>query len=117
MNIDNFIDHKGSVVTHKTVTITEADATYGTPDESFSAGVSIKIIPTIAEGDDRLVAQGILEIGDLKATVKSDLTIAEGDIIIISGAEWEVVHVSQMLHLSNTLYRVIGLKKRLAGTT
>lgn len=117
MNIDNFIDHKGSVVTHKTVTITEADATYGTPDESFTTGESIKIIPTIAEENDKLVAQGILEIGDLKATIKSNLTIAEGDVIIISDAEWEVVHVSQMLHLSKALYKVIGLKRRLAGTT
>lgn len=117
MNIDNFIDHKGSVVTHKTVTTTEADATYGTPDESFSAGASIKIIPTITKEDDILVAQGILEIGDLRATVKSDLAIAEGDVISISSEDWEVVHVSQMLHLSKTLYKVIGLKKRLAGTT
>ena len=117
MNVDNFIDHKGTTVTHKTVTITEEDTTYGTPGESFSTAVSIKIIPAIAEENDILVAQGILEIGDLRATVKSDLTIAEGDVININTEEWEVVHVSQMLHLSKTLYKVIGLKKRLAGGT
>ena len=117
MNVDNFIDHKGTAVTHKTVTITEEDTTYGTPGESFSTGVSIKIIPAITEENDILVAQGILEIGDLRATVKSDLTIAEGDVISISTEDWEVVHVSQMLHLSKTLYKVIGLKKRLAGGT
>ena len=117
MNIDNFIDHKGTVVTHKTVTITEEDTTYGTPDESFSTAVAIKIIPARAEENDTLVAQGILEIGDLKATVKSDLAIAEGDVINISGEEWEIVHVSPMIHLSEIIYKVIGLKKRLAGTT
>lgn len=116
MNFDNLINHVGSTVTHKTVTITEADALYGTPDESFATGISIKVILTAAEDNDRLVKQGILQTGDLKATVKSDLTIAEGDVITISGTDWEVVHITPIQYMSNAIYKTAGLKKRLAGS-
>lgn len=115
MNINTLLEHIGSTVTYKSVTISEDDALYGTPEESFAAGVNIKTILTAAGTDDKLVKQGILEMGDLKITVKSDCTIKEGDVITINGTDWEVIYVSTTLYLSDTLYKIAGLKKRLAG--
>jgi len=112
MNVNNFIDTHGTSVTLKTLSEAAEDTTYGTMTESFSES-TISAVLSFAEENDRLVRQGILNTGDMKAYVKPDQTIAEADKITFGGVDWLVVYVGVQPYKSTTAFQVVGLKKEL----
>lgn len=113
MNIDNIIAHVGSTVSHKTVSESVDDPIYGTQTESFSSGTDISAIISPIEENDILLKQGILSVGDMKAHVKSDQDVKEGEIIVYDSVNWDVAIVTTTPYMSATLCKTAGLKRRL----
>ena len=113
MNLDNAIEHVGSTVVHKTLTETADDAIYGTQTEVYDAGTNILAIISQIEKNDILLKQGILAVGDMKAHVKSNQSIKEGDMIVYDSTNWDVVIITTTAYMDTALCRTAGLKRRL----
>ena len=109
--IDNGLEQFGTTLTLKTVTVTETEDVYGTATHSY-ANTSILGMIGDPEENDRMLAAGILETGDMVATVKSTQAIKEGDLITYNSEDWEVVKVVVMTYKDETTHKRVGLKMR-----
>lgn len=99
-------------MTLKSRSVEYSDDSYGSTDDSYTES-TISALLTRPDENSKLVQMGVIKNGDMVAHVKSTVTINEGDRIVISGTDWEVVSTAEPQYQGEVVYKQIGLSKRL----